>query len=173
VVLDEPVSALDVSVQASIINLLRKLREDYETSYLFISHDLSIVNYLADQIAVMYLGEVVEFGSKADVFSPPYHPYTRALLSNIPNKNPEERQERIHLEGDVPSAREPPSGCPFHTRCPKKIGDVCETEHPELEEVSSSSGDRTHRIACHLDEAEMAAEIAGVEGEERASPDRN
>jgi len=157
VVLDEPVSALDVSVQASILNLLETLRKNYDSSYLFISHDLSVVNHIADRIAVMYLGHLVEVGSAESIFKPPYHPYTRALLSSIPSTDPQDDPERIHLEGDVPSSRNPPSGCPFHTRCPQKIGDVCEQETPHLEAVEMSD-DNTHRIACHLEEEEMNIE---------------
>lgn len=157
VVLDEPVSALDVSVQASILNLLEKLRNDYQSSYLFISHDLSVVNHITDRIAVMYLGHLVEVGSTEAIFKPPYHPYTRALLSSNPSTDPQDDEERIHLEGDVPSPRDTPSGCPFHTRCPQKIGDICETEKPELEEAELSDDD-SHRISCHLDETEMSKE---------------
>ena len=158
VVLDESVSALDVSVQASILNLLKTLRRDYETSYLFISHDLSVMNAIADRVAVMYLGNVVEVGSKEAIFEPPYHPYTRALLSSSPTLDPDQDRDRIHLDGDVPSARDPPSGCSFHTRCPKKIGEICETEDPALDDVDSSV-DADHCIACHLDESEMADEL--------------
>ena len=153
VVLDEPVSALDVSIQASILNLLTRLQEEYDTSYLLISHDFSVVNYISDRIAVMYLGNFVETGSTESIFEPPYHPYTRALLSNIPSAEPSLERNRIHLEGDVPSARNPPSGCPFQTRCPQKIGDVCEQEHPVLETVDSDNPH--HRISCHLDREEM------------------
>lgn len=155
VVLDEPLSALDVSVQASILNLLSSLRQEYDSSYLFISHDLSVINHISDRIAVMYLGKIAEVGSREAVFEPPYHPYTEALLSSVPEPDPDVDRDRIHLEGDVPSARDTPSGCPFHTRCPKKIGDVCEEEVPELESVGLSD-DETHQIACHLDEEEMA-----------------
>lgn len=165
VVLDEPLSALDVSVQASILNLLSSLRREYGASFLFISHDLSVVNHISDRIAVMYLGEIVEVGSRDAVFEPPYHPYTQALLSSVPSKDPEADADRIHLEGDVPSPRDAPSGCPFHTRCPKKIGDVCENEHPELEDVKSSD-DARHAIACHLDESEMATDVDEIEGSE-------
>jgi peptide/nickel transport system ATP-binding protein len=164
VVLDEPVSALDVSVQASILNLLEMLRSEYGASYLFISHDLAVVNHIADRIAVMYLGHLVELGSTRAIFEPPYHPYTRALLSSNPSVDPDADGERIHLEGDVPSARDTPSGCPFHTRCPQKIGDVCETEVPELEAVEGSDDD-AHRIACHLDEAEMSRETLASRAE--------
>jgi oligopeptide/dipeptide ABC transporter ATP-binding protein len=157
VVLDEPVSALDVSVQASILNLLTKLREEYNCSYLLISHDLSVVNYISDRIAIMYLGKIAEVGATDQVFSPPYHPYTRSLLSNIPTTEPGQTRKKIRLEGDVPSARDPPSGCSFHTRCPQKIGDVCVNEEPWLESVESSSTD-AHQIACHLDNKEMQKE---------------
>lgn len=157
VVLDEPVSALDVSVQASILNLLETLREDYGSSYLFISHDLSVVNHITDRIAVMYLGHLIEVGSTEAIFKPPYHPYTRALLSSNPSPDPTAESSRIRLEGDVPSPRDTPSGCPFHTRCPQKIGDICEQEKPELEDVDASD-DSSHRIACHLEEAEMSKE---------------
>jgi len=158
VVLDESVSALDVSVQASILNLLKTLRRDYDTSYLFISHDLSVMNAIADKVAVMYLGNIVEVGSKQALFEPPYHPYTRALLSSSPTIDPAQDTDRIHLDGDVPSARDPPSGCAFHTRCPQKIGKICEQEDPALEAVESSA-DENHCIACHLDEEEMQHEI--------------
>jgi peptide/nickel transport system ATP-binding protein len=153
VVLDEPVSALDVSVQASILNLLTELQEKYGTSYLLISHDFSVVNYISDRIAVMYLGNFVEVGSTASIFDPPYHPYTRALLSNIPSADPDVDRDRIYLEGDVPSARDPPSGCPFRTRCPQKIGEVCEQDVPTLEAVGGDDPD--HQISCHLDNDEM------------------
>lgn len=164
VVLDEPLSALDVSIQASILNLLSSLRKEYGASCLFISHDLSVVNHISDRIAVMYLGQIAEIGSKTAVFEPPYHPYTQALLSSVPSPDPDDDGERIHLSGDVPSARNPPSGCRFHTRCPKKIGAVCEEEEPTLEPVESSS-DSTHHIACHLDEDEMAAPVENTDQE--------
>lgn len=153
VVLDEPVSSLDVSVQASILNLLEELREEYNTSYLLISHDLSVVKSLCDRISVMYLGELVETGTVDDVFNPPFHPYTRSLLSSIPAIDPQREFKNIELDGDVPSPRDPPSGCSFHTRCPQKIGEICEREDPALETAPQSA--RNHCISCHLDDEEM------------------
>jgi len=152
VVLDEPVSALDVSVQASLLELLKDLQNKYDTSYLFISHNLGVINYLCDRVAVMYLGEIVEIGMNSDIFSPPHHPYTRALLSSNPVFEPGERSEKIHLEGDVPSPRDLPSGCSFHTRCPQYIGDVCVKEKPELE---GKYGDGNHKLSCHHDIDEL------------------
>jgi peptide/nickel transport system ATP-binding protein len=163
VVLDEPVSALDVSVQASIINLLEELREEYGSSYVFVSHDLSVVNHISDRVAVMYLGEIAELGSTDEIFEPPYHPYTRALLSSIPSTDPTAERENVRLEGDVPSARNTPNGCPFHTRCPQKIGDICEQEKPELETVEDADGE-THEIACHLEYEEMMKDLPGEQG---------
>src|SRR5689334_21122862 len=124
---DEPVSALDVSVQAAIINLLGDIQAKRGATLVFISHDLSVVRYLADYVAVMYLGKIVEFGSVDDVFSPPYHPYTEALLSAVPIADPDRQQKRILLEGAMPSPRDVPKGCPFSTRCPRKVGDICDT----------------------------------------------
>jgi peptide/nickel transport system ATP-binding protein len=115
------------------------------------------MNDIADRVAVMYLGNVVEVGSKQAVFEPPYHPYTRALLSSSPTLDPDQNRDRIHLDGDVPSARDPPSGCPFHTRCPQKIGEICETEDPRLEDIESLDA-KDHSIACHLDESDMTVE---------------
>jgi peptide/nickel transport system ATP-binding protein len=142
---DEPISSLDVSVQASLMNLLIDLQDKSGTTYLFISHDLAAVRYLSDWIAVIYLGRIWEIGSAEDVFSPPYHPYTEALLSAIPVPDLNVHQERIRLEGSVPSAMDIPLGCRFHTRCPRKIGPICETEEPPWQNVS-----RYHSICCHI-----------------------
>jgi peptide/nickel transport system ATP-binding protein len=145
VVADEPVSALDVSVQAAIINLLIELQASRDATLIFISHDLSVVRYLADRVAVMYLGKIVEFGDVNDVFLPPYHPYTEALLSAVPIPDPDLKQKRIILEGNLPSVRDIPPGCPFATRCPRKVGPICDTTPPP--EHRTPSG---HRIACHI-----------------------
>lgn len=144
VVCDEPVSALDVSIQAQIINLLKDLQKNMGLTYLFISHDLSVVKYISDKIGVMYLGTMVEFGNKDDIFSNPLHPYTKALFSAIPNPNPDVKMERVHLEGDIPSPANPPKGCRFHTRCPKAM-EICKHVCPEYKEYENG-----HFTACHL-----------------------
>jgi peptide/nickel transport system ATP-binding protein len=145
VIADEPVSALDVSVQAAVLNLLARLQNENDTAYLFISHDLAVVGYLADYIAVMYLGQLFEVGYGRDLFEPPYHPYTEALVSAIPEPDPDRRSERILLSGDIPSAQNLPTGCRFHTRCPHKIGAICEQEVPPWRD----DGDG-HFIKCHI-----------------------
>ncbi len=150
VLCDEPVSALDVSVQASILQQLREVQRAHGTALLFISHDLSVVRSLCETIAVMYLGQFCEVGRAAEVFSPPYHPYTEALLSAVPVPDPRARRERIRLEGPVPSALDPPVGCRFHTRCPRKVGPICETTPPPEHTVSAE-----HRISCHIPLAEL------------------
>jgi len=151
VVLDEPVSALDVSTQASIIRLLAELRRTFGASYLMISHDLSLVRHVATRIGVMYLGRLVEIGAAAEVFRAPSHPYTRALLSAVPRPDPAAPGRPIRLEGSLPSAQHPPSGCRFHTRCPRKIGRVCEEVEPPWQRASG-----THVIACHIPLAELS-----------------
>ena len=148
VVCDEPTSALDVSVQAAIINLLAELQADEDVAYLFISHDLNVVRYLADRVAVMYLGRLMEVGPAERVFGGPHHPYTEALLSAAPDL---EEDARIRLEGEIPSASEPPSGCVFQTRCPRKIGEICETVEPDLAEVEPG-----YSIRCHIPVSELA-----------------
>jgi peptide/nickel transport system ATP-binding protein len=151
IVADEPVSALDVSVQASIVNLLNEIQTAREATLIFISHDLSVVRYLADHVAVMYLGSVVELGSVADVFAPPFHPYTEALLSAVPVPDPDAQGARIILEGPLPSATEIPSGCPFSGRCPRRIGAICDETSPPTRQLS-----RDHRIVCHIPGEELA-----------------
>jgi len=149
VVCDEPTSALDVSVQAAILNLLAELQVDKETAYLFISHDLGVVRYLSDRIAVLYLGRLMELGDAETVFGPPQHPYTEALLSSLPQAQGEHRP-RIRLTGEIPSHADPPSGCVFHTRCPRYIGDICKTDEPELKEVEPG-----HFWRCHYSVEEL------------------
>ncbi len=144
VVCDEPTSALDVSVQAAILNLLTSLQRSKQVAYLFISHDLGVVRYLADRIVVLYLGRVMEIGPAQRVFDGPHHPYTEALLSAVPALDDLGRQ-RIKLEGEIPSGANPPPGCPFQTRCPRKIGEICETTEPELIEAEPG-----HGIRCHI-----------------------
>ena len=144
VVCDEPTSALDVSVQATILNLLAELQRDHRVSYLFISHDLGVVRYLSDRIAVLYLGRLMEVGAAEVVFGSPHHPYTEALLSAVPTIEGGDRA-RIKLEGDIPSAADPPSGCVFHTRCPRKLGAICEEQEPPLAEVEAG-----HLMSCHI-----------------------
>jgi peptide/nickel transport system ATP-binding protein len=142
---DEPVSALDVSVQASILNLLGELRQGRATAMLFISHDMSVVGYIADLIAVMYRGQVVEFTSGADLYQPPYHPYTEALLSAIPAPDPSLRQERIRLPDEMQDQPDPLPGCPFYSRCPRRLGEVCHEEEPPWQAAENDS-----RIRCHI-----------------------
>lgn len=144
IVADEPVSALDVSIQAQVINLMQELQEEYHLTYLFIAHDLSVIYYLSDRVAVMYLGHIVEEAPTQSLFDTPQHPYTQALLAAIPVVDKTARRERIILEGTVPSPIDPPSGCPFHTRCFAKKGPECEHEYPPTFDVSG------HRVACWL-----------------------
>lgn len=152
IICDEPVSALDVSVQSAVLNLLARLQDDNGTSYLFISHDLAVVGYLADYLAVMYLGQLFEVGSADELFNPPYHPYTEALVSAIPIASPEIKENRILLNNSVPSAQNVPSGCRFHTRCPRKIGAICEEQVPPW--LSDKDG---HHIRCHIPLDELRA----------------
>ncbi len=144
IVCDEPVSALDVSIQAQIINLLKELQDKYQLTYLFISHDLSVVEHISDDVGVMYLGNMVEYGSKKQIFKNPLHPYTQALLSAAPVPDPDAKMNRIILEGSIPSPANPPSGCKFHTRCWKCM-EICKKEIPETKEIEPG-----HKIACHL-----------------------
>jgi oligopeptide transport system ATP-binding protein len=148
-VLDEPISALDVSIQSQIINLLVKLREDYKLTYLFISHDLSVVQYISDRVAVMYLGEIVERAASEALYSNPLHPYTKALLSSIPTMEPTKHRQRIVLEGDVPSPINPPSGCRFHPRCPLAM-EICRSRAPRQLDLDG------HLVCCHAVEKELS-----------------
>jgi peptide/nickel transport system ATP-binding protein len=154
VVADEPVSALDVSVQAAVTDLLMEIQRNEKTTLLFISHDLSIVRYLSDRVMVMYLGHVVELGDTDQVFSPPYHPYTEALLSAVPIADTSVKKKHVVLDGDIPSAMNPPSGCPFQTRCGWKSqvpGNLCEIEVPPMRTLSGG-----HQIKCHLSDEKFA-----------------
>ena len=149
VVCDEPTSALDVSVQAAILNLLAELQARHRVSYLFISHDVAVVRYLADRIAVLYLGRIMEVGPSESVIAGPHHPYTHALLSAVPALDGT-NSERIRLAGEIPSAVNPPTGCVFHTRCRRKIGRICELDEPPLTAVGEE-----HLIRCHLPSSEL------------------
>ncbi|MGG1400015.1 dipeptide ABC transporter ATP-binding protein [Bacillus salipaludis] len=146
IICDEAVSALDVSIQAQILNLLKKLQKEFHLTFLFISHDLSVVRHISDRVMVMYLGKVVEIAEKKDLFDSPLHPYTNALLSAIPVPNPVIKKERILLKGDVPSPINPPTGCRFHTRCPLATS-KCKTEEPALREMK-----KNHYVSCHFAE---------------------
>jgi oligopeptide transport system ATP-binding protein len=147
-VLDEPLSALDVSIQSQIINLLVELREQYDLTYLFISHDLSVVEYISDRVAVMYLGEIVELAPSEELYANPLHPYTKVLLSSIPTIDPASRRKRIVLEGDVPSPINPPSGCRFHPRCPLAM-EICKRVPPRELDLDG------HYVRCHAVEMEL------------------
>ncbi|RAT97088.1 ABC transporter ATP-binding protein [Brevibacillus sp. Leaf182] len=147
IVADEPVSALDVSIQAQILNLMQDLQKEFNLTYLFISHDLSVVRHISDRVAVMYLGKVVEVADKQSLYEKPTHPYTQALLSAVPVPNPHLTTQRIILEGDLPSPANPPSGCTFHPRCHHCM-DICKTVAPVASEVSAG-----HFVTCHLDQS--------------------
>jgi len=156
IVCDEPVSALDVSVQSQVVNLLVELKEKYGIAYLFISHDLSVVQYISDRVAVMYLGEIVETARSGDLYENPLHPYTKALLSAVPVPDPERKRSRIILQGDVPSPLHPPSGCRFHPRCPVAIRGLCDSVTPKMRDYGG------HQAACHVVEKELAGTTSGT-----------
>ncbi|MGL5122857.1 MAG: ABC transporter ATP-binding protein [Fusobacteriaceae bacterium] len=143
IVCDEAVSALDISIQSQIINLLMKLQKELDLSYLFISHDLSVVKHISDRVGVMYLGNLVEISSKKSLFDNPLHPYTKSLLSSIPSIDPTKKKKKIYLKGEIPSNINPPKGCKFHNRCPV-VKEICKNEIPELREI-----EKEHFVACH------------------------
>ncbi|HIE54432.1 MAG TPA: ATP-binding cassette domain-containing protein, partial [Chromatiaceae bacterium] len=147
IVADEAVSALDVSVQSQVLNLIARLQREMHISFLFISHDLAVVQHISHQVGVMYLGKLVEIAPSVDLYRDPRHPYTKALLSAIPVPDPKRRSKRLVLKGDVPSPLEPPSGCPFRSRCPE-VMPVCAERMPALKQIHD--GDRPHQVACHL-----------------------
>ena len=159
VICDEPVSALDVSIQAQIINLLKKLQNEMDLTYVFISHDLSVVKYITDQILVMYLGNMMEYGDTDEIFDNPLHPYTKALFSAVPVPNPDAKMERIILSGDIPSPANPPKGCKFHTRC-KECMSVCKMLEPKYIEHT-----KNHFVACHLYNEEVMNNLAKYDEE--------
>ena len=165
IVLDEPVSALDVSVQAQVINLLKDLQEEYNLAYLFIAHDLSVVEHISDRVAVMYLGNIAELAPTEGLFENPQHPYTQSLLSAIPTPKPSQKKTRVVLEGDVPSPIDPPAGCPFHTRCPAAYG-PCDSVKPRRLET-----DDGHVVRCHLLDPEYAPDDESVASELPNQPD--
>ena len=144
IVCDEPVSSLDVSIRVQILNLLLKLQKEFGLSYLFIAHDLGVVRHMSDTVAVMYLGKIVEYGPKDEIYNNPLHPYTKALLSSAPSPYPGAKKDRIVLKGEIPSPVNPPEGCSFHTRCPRRFT-PCNKEEPFFKE-----GPKTHFCACHL-----------------------
>lgn len=149
IICDEPVSALDVSVQAQVINLMEDLQDRLGLTYMFISHDLSVVEHISDRVAVMYVGQVVEIGTTAELFYTPKHPYTEALLQAVPQPDPRNRLEVVPLKGDVPSPASPPSGCYFHTRCPY-AQPICSEERPPLREIKINGKETGHQAACHF-----------------------
>lgn len=147
IICDEPVSALDVSIQSQILNLMMDLRDKYDLSYVFIAHDLSVIEHISDNVAVMYLGKIVEYTSSENLYKNPLHPYTKALISSIPRHNVVEKRERQVLQGDIPSPINPPSGCRFHTRCPL-AKEICTKEIPELKNLGTA--DNPHHVSCHF-----------------------
>jgi len=145
IVADEPVSMLDVSIRAEVLNLILELREKYNVSFLFITHDLALARHICDRIAIMYLGKIVEMGSTEDVIKDSLHPYTKALIKAVPVPDPTARRAEVVIKGEIPSPVNPPLGCHFHTRCPSYIGDICRTKEPPLKELK-----KKHYVACHL-----------------------
>ena len=166
VVADEPVSALDVSIRAQVINLMADLRRDFGLTYLFISHDLSVVKHISDRVVVMYLGKLVELAEKKELFAHPLHPYTRALLAAVPVPDPARRREEMILEGDVASPVNVPSGCPFHPRCPAVMPEICPRVVPEQQEIR-----RDHYVSCHLYDVAAEPERSARESTDQGATD--
>jgi oligopeptide transport system ATP-binding protein len=156
IVCDEPISALDVSIQAQIVNLLMDLQDELGVAFMFISHDLRVVRHISHRVAVMYLGKIVEQGTTEQVYGAPLHPYTNALMGAVPTPDPDKRRLRIVLEGDAPNAIDPPPGCPFHPRCPRMIKGTCDKEMPMLAELTSGTG---HKVACWNPHVDGASEV--------------
>ena len=146
IICDEAVSALDVSIQSQVLNLLNKLQKELKLTYIFISHDLTVVKYISDRVAIMYLGRIIELASSEDIYEKPQHPYTKALLSSMPIPDPRKRNNDLGLVGDVPSPANPPPGCAFATRC-SWAKEICSHDVPQIEEVN---GQKDHIVACHL-----------------------
>lgn len=144
IIADEPVSALDVSIQSQVLNLMQDLQEEFKLTYIFIAHDLSVVKHISDRVGVMYLGRLIELAEKDELYEHPKHPYTQALLSAVPSIDPDDKKERIVLQGDLPSPANPPAGCAFHTRCSQAM-DICQQQRPEFKELTEG-----HYVACHL-----------------------
>ena len=163
---DEPVSTLDMSARAQVLNLLREIQRKRELTLLIVSHDLSAIEYVCDEASVLYLGGIVERANKENLFARPRHPYTEALMSAVPEPDPDQQRQEIILEGEIPSPANPPSGCKFHTRCPKKIGAICENTVPLLRSVSAA-----HEVSCHLfaETAQQVSRPGGAEGHGRPS----
>jgi peptide/nickel transport system ATP-binding protein len=169
IVADEPVSMLDVSIRAGVLNLMRDLRDEYDLTYVFVSHDLSLIRYMCDRTAVMYLGDVAEVGDTEDVITDPKHPYTRALLDAVPVPDPGGGRKRARISGQIPSPANPPSGCKFHPRCPAYIGDVCEEVDPEIREAGAGQ-----QVTCHLYEGGNTPADVDASGQaERTDADRS
>ena len=144
IIADEPVSALDVSIQAQVLNLMQDLQKEFNLTYIFIAHDLGVVRHISDRVGVMYLGKMVEVAESEDLYAKPLHPYTQALLSAVPVPDPDYVKQEVFLEGDIPNPADPPTGCTFHTRCPFKM-DICTRVVPQLIEI-----EKGHSVACHL-----------------------